>query len=41
VTNALHKVIQSTKMIDSGTEVGKQQLNVLAYTADMLFIFKK
>jgi hypothetical protein len=38
---ALQKVIQSTKMIDSSIKVGKQQLNVLTYTADMVLIFKK
>ena len=37
---ALHKVLQSIKMVPSGTKIGKEQLNVLAY-ADHIAIIGK
>ena len=37
---ALQKVIQSTKMVPSGTKIGKEQLNVLAYADDIAPIGK-
>ena len=37
---ALQKVIQSIKMVPSGKEIGKQQLNVLAYTDEIVLIGK-
>jgi len=38
---ALQKVIESINMIPSGTKIGKQQLNVLAYAGDIVLIGKK
>jgi hypothetical protein len=35
---ALQKVIQSIKMVHSGTKIGKEQLNVLAYADDIALI---
>jgi hypothetical protein len=32
---ALQKVIQSMKMVPSGTKIGKEQLNILAYADDI------
>jgi len=37
---ALEKVIQSVKMVPSGVKIGKEQLNVLAYTDDITLIGK-
>ena len=37
---ALQKVIQSIKMVPSGIKIGKEQLNVLAYTDDIVLIGK-
>ena len=37
---ALQKVIQSIKMIPSGTKIGKKQLNILAYADDIALIGK-
>ena len=37
---ALQKVIQSIKMVPSGTKIGKEQLNVLAYADDTALIWK-
>jgi hypothetical protein len=37
---ALQKVIQSTKIVPSGTKIGKEQLNVLAYADDAALIGK-
>ena len=37
---ALQKVIQSIKMVPSGIKIGKEQLNVLAYTDDIALIVK-
>jgi len=37
---ALHKVIQSIKMVHSGIKIGKEQLNVLAYADDITLIEK-
>jgi len=36
----LQKVIQSIKMVPSGTKIGKEQLNVLAYADDIVLIGK-
>jgi len=36
----LQKVKQSTKMVPSGTKIGKEQLNVLAYADDIALIGK-
>jgi len=33
-------VIQSIKMVPSGIKIGKEQLNVLAYTDDIVLIGK-
>jgi len=33
-------VIQSIKMVPSGIKIGEQQLNVLAYTDDIVLIIK-
>ena len=35
---ALQKVIQSIKMVPSGIKIGKEQLNILAYTDDITLI---
>jgi len=37
---ALQKVIQSIKMVPSGIEIGKEQLNILAYADDIALIGK-
>ena len=37
---ALEKVIQSIKMVPSGTKIGKEQLNILAYAEDIALIGK-
>jgi len=37
---ALQKVIQSIKIVPSGVKIGKEQLNVLAYTDDIVLIGK-
>jgi len=37
---ALQKVIQSIKMVPSGTKIGKEQLNILAYADDIALIGK-
>ena len=37
---ALQKVIQSTKMVPSGIKIGKDKLNVLAYTDNIVLIRK-
>jgi len=37
---ALQKVIQSIKMVPSGIKIGKEQLNILAYTDDIALIGK-
>ena len=37
---ALQKVIQSIKMVPSGIKIGKEQLNILAYADDFVFIGK-
>jgi len=37
---ALHKVIQSIKMVPSGIKIGKQQLNVLPYADGIVLIGK-
>jgi len=37
---ALQKVIQSIKMVPSGINIGKEQLNVLAYAGDIALIGK-
>jgi hypothetical protein len=33
---ALQKVIQNIKMVPSGKKIGKEQLNILAYTDDIV-----
>jgi hypothetical protein len=38
---ALQKVIQSIKMVPSGTKFGTEQLNILAYADDIAIIGKK
>jgi len=38
--SALRKVIRSIKMVRSGTKIGKEQLNVLAYADDIVLIGK-
>jgi hypothetical protein len=37
---ALQKVIQSIKMVRSGIKIGKEQVNILAYTDDIVLIGK-
>ena len=37
---ALHKVIQSIKMVPSGIKIGKEQLNILAHADDIVLIGK-
>jgi hypothetical protein len=37
---ALQKAIQTIKMVSSGTKIGKEQLNVLAYADDIVLIGK-
>ena len=37
---ALQKVIQSIKMVPSGINIGKEQLNILAYADDIALIGK-
>ena len=37
---ALQKVIRSTKMFPSGINIGKEQLNILAYADDIALIGK-
>ena len=37
---ALQKVIQSIKMVPSGIQIGKEQLNVSAYADDIVLLAK-
>jgi len=37
---ALQKIIQSIKMVPSDIRIGKEQLNILAYTEDIALIGK-
>jgi hypothetical protein len=37
---ALQKVIQSIQMVPSGINIGKEQLNILAYANDIALIGK-
>ena len=39
--SALQKVIRSTKMVPSGTKIGREQLNILAHADDIVLIGKK